>query len=1162
MKYTPEYSSRFRILKGEKISLVVSTLLVGSSLMANYIHIINDASSTSYDLLGTNLIDVDTDNYGGGIWAQTLTYSTLSNSGILTVDAIGDAVGYVSGIYAYDTRDNNIITNSGTITINNGQNSRNSAGLLIKGGWNGFDIGNTVIENELGASIIINDLDNPDQGTRQAGILISPVDSIYSSTITNAGSITIDSDRNEPGTATSLYGIRLMYTPNGVLDTTITNSGSIDITSQADGGGHMSYGISSHSLDSGSSILNSGSIDLTNNTDGSSSGIYVYYMKNDANIENSSTGTITVTTNTVGAIAEGICAEYMIDTSSFTNSGTITVTNNGASYTYENNGYYYTRSAVASGMRAYSTFQDSQMTNAGSISVIANGSSALAYGMRVGHVDSYNDEYGYMKNYSSLTNSGTITVTTTGDGEYYYANTRASGMSAAHMYDNSSITNSGTITVETSGDLSLAEGIHVSVMDAYSTITNTTTNGTTDGLICVSSSGAYSDTAGIAVGKMYNESTITNSGAIAVRSTGDYSFATGIYIREGLYEDALIENSGVISVAETGYHDLRITYATGIMVESMDETATISNTGTINATSTYGAGSGIVVRSAADGALITNTGTIKATIDGSIDGNGDLIHGVLHHNAFSINDVDGSGLSVDNNYIDADHYGKLYGNIRAFGTVNNAGLISLPHDAVNAFIGTLNNASTGILEIGVEHDGTDLTHSKLYVNNATFAEGSTISVNVTNATKDSGNERLIAGQTLEDVVFADDTLSVGATLNITDNSTLFDFTYVINGLGNVAGDSTIDLVAASAQSYQERAAAGGGNTGTQSAAAAAEEAGIDFVGIIDGDDIGFAQAVQSTMPVATTAAVTANTQIMNGIQGIVEMRQISVLEGMNSGDLSMADKNLWVKLYGSKGTQDNKDGLNGFDVKSFGLGIGADAEIAPKQRVGLALFYTDAKVDVNNMNQNTDTKVYTVLGYGNVPLNSNTDFLYQAGYTWQKNDSNRVDFFNDRYTADYTAKTASLDLKLMQTYQANNQLTLRPLVETTYRHYTNPDYTENGIGTAGPLSVDEFTSTQLIIGGGLIAEYKTGKNDKLIADIGLGYDLHHDKQTITAEYGSNLGVKFSTNGIDNGGLQYDIGLGYETANILGGELNFMYNYQGQGSSFDNHVLAAKYVWKF
>ncbi len=121
-------------------------------------------------------------------------------------------------------------------------------------------------------------------------------------------------------------------------------------------------------------------------------------------------------------------------------------------------------------------------------------------------------------------------------------------------------------------------------------------------------------------------------------------------------------------------------------------------------------------------------------------------------------------------------------------------------------------------------------------------------------------------------------------------------------------------------------------------------------------------------------------------------------------------------------------------------------------------------------------------------------------------------------------------------------------------------YNENGTGTAGALPTEKFTSTQMIASAGAIADYKLNKESQLVASLRVGYDFHHDQQAVTSSYEG--GFNFVTEGIDNGGWQYDIGMGYETANILGGDINFMYNYQGQGSSFDNHVLSAKYVYKF
>lgn len=749
------------------------------------------------------------------------------------------------------------------------------------------------------------------------------------------------------------------------------------------------------------------------------------------------------------------------------------------------------------------------------------------------------------------------------------------------------IKNAGTIDLQTSNEeFPGVAGIYSDYMGNSAKIENTSTgiinlksNATTfpanmfgmyggmagastiqnDGKISIEGIGAYEGEASVVgiAAFMEVDPELTGVGTQSVVNNGDITIKSSNYIGEGAMAmgalgiqamiapevtGATITNNGNITLTGHGFLG-------GIMVVNDTDNATVTNgvNGKIYVNSEM-TGPGQLLGIASMNAPIVNDGIIEATIGGTLNSTtGKIDNGLLDASAASIG-TQSVSATVTNSAT-----GQLNGNLDVTGALNNAGIVRLPHNA-QAAVGTFTN--TGTLEIGVLTDGDieeGTVYSQLMATNATFSAGSKINVNVLST---STSEELLIGDILEDVVLVDgegSSLTVDG-LTITDNSSKLNFERVIND------DTSIDLLVLQGQSYQERSALGGANAGTQSAAAALEAKGIDFVGIVDGDDVGFANAVTSTTPVTTMAANTANTQIMNGLQGIVEMRQNNVMSGMNSGDMTMVEKNLWAKVYGSMGQQDDKNGMNGFDVNSYGIGIGADAEVAAKQRIGAALFYTRAQVDVNNMNQNTDLDVYTAMVYGNVKIAQNTDFLYQAGYTWQKTASERVDFFADRYTADFTSKVASLDLKLMQTYKMDNALTLRPLVETTYRHFTNPSYNENGTGTAGALSTEKFTSTQMIASAGAIAEYKTTKDSQIIANLHVGYDFHHDEQAVTSSYAG--GYSFTTDGIDNGGWQYDIGMGYETANILGGEINFMYNYQGQGSSFDNHVLSAKYVYKF
>lgn len=795
--------------------------------------------------------------------------------------------------------------------------------------------------------------------------------------------------------------------------------------------------------------------------------------------------------------AQGISISSMNDSSNISNSGTISATAGNWGYAY--------------GLYIGNMGDSSLITNSGTISATV-GYNGTAKGIYIGNLASY------------ITNNGTVRAMATG------INSNAYGITIGYMNDPSHIINSGTISA-TAGYNGNAGGISTGSLQGSAYISNES------GGIISAEAGDQGNATGISTGNLYATSHIINSGTISA-TAGNNGTAKGI-------ESGYLHDTSYIKNSTSGILTISGTDAYGIKTNTLGAYATISNEGTITV---EGANSaiGIMIDNSNTGSAITNSGTITATINSQADEAG-----------FSL--ATSGDVSVHNTSI-----GNLNGNLNVNGTLTNDGTIRLPYNATNAFV--TNFVNNGTLQIGMLTNGTlgGTTHSTLNADDATFNNGSTINVNVLAA---STHTNLLAGQTIVDVVTANNSLTINGTLSVTDNSALLNFEYVQDV-------NTIDLNVVQGRTILDSAIAGGGNSNTQLVALALQaiqDAGTypamdNYFAAINAltSDVEVAHAIESTTPAATNASSSATTQIMNGVQGMVEMRQNSMMGsgGMNSGDMNLVDKNLWIKLFGSRGSQDKKDGINGFDLKSHGFGIGADAEISPKQRIGAALFYTDASVDVNNIPQTSDLKVYTALVYGNVPLNTNTDFLYQAGYSWQKTETDRTILPTyDHAKADYTSRTASLNLKVMQSYSLRNDLVVHPLVETTYRHYTNPSYSESGAGALN-LQVDNFTSTQLVTGGGAIFDYKLDKDSKLSTDLRVGYDWHHNAQTVTSSFQGAAGVDFTTSGIDNGGWQYDIGLGYETAKILDGELEFMYNYHAQGSSFKNNVLSAKYTYKF
>lgn len=614
---------------------------------------------------------------------------------------------------------------------------------------------------------------------------------------------------------------------------------------------------------------------------------------------------------------------------------------------------------------------------------------------------------------------------------------------------------------------------------------------------------------------------------------------------------------------------------------------TINNYGNI-ATTTYSSNATMQFNNSNFNNTINNYGTISAADE--LDNNGNVnfsgfaienyLSGLTLNNYGTINgriySTNGGGTIINSE--NATINGRIY----TRGTLQNSGLVNLKPEVYNwgtvgysyqSDIASFTNNATGTLQINLDTDGSlSGTHyTNLSTTNATFASGSTIKVYVSDA---STNVGLLAGTTLTDVVLSNGTLTVDGTLHIDDNSALLNFEYIINGVGSAAGDNTIDLRAVKASTILDETQLGGGNSPAKNAARVLDTASDNgqmgsFITYLNnlGNSGEVAAAVASTTPAASVSSLDSAMQTLNTVGTIVNQRAVTragnrtMNRGGNSGDEMMTEKNLWVKPFFSTGKQDNKDGINGYDVKTRGIGMGADAEISAGNMAGLGLFYTKGDLDVNNMDQSSDMDAYTALVYGSTSLmEGKAEFLYQLGHTWQKTDSHRVDGTGNA-NADFTTKVAFLDLKLQRDYEIDKSLIVTPVLSTTYRHIDMPAYTESGTSSALG-SIEASTSTQLIAMAGATVQKYLDNSSKVIAEFNLGYDFHHDKESVTASYVGAPGVSYQYEGIDNGGVVYNAGLGYETAVAGNQSVNFMYNLEGEGSSFQNHMFSMNYNIKF
>jgi len=1019
--------------------------------------------------------------------------------------------------------------------------------------------------------------------------------------IVNDGNISITNENNSSGAEAA--GI---YTYNSVADSNITNSGNIATTADSNNSYSYADGIYTDGNVSNSSITNSGNITAnakSNSSEAYADGIYTYNSVADSNITNSGDITANAKSNDSWANAAGIITVDVAD-SNITNSGNITAN-------ADSNNYY----AYADGIDAYNSVADSNITNSGTITANAKSNSSEAYADGI-----YTD--GNVSN-SSIINSGNINLTAKSNSSD--ANTTAAGIDIGSNINNSNIINSGNISANADSNSTNAKtsayGIYSKGNVSDSNIVNSGAI-TADAL----NNGSDAQVDGILIDGNVTDSNIKNSGTITISADSNGSSAQaeafGIHALHSV-TDSNITNSGTITMnAKSNGSNSE---AFGVCADDINNSNIINN-GTINISadsngSNYDAVGGICALDI-NNANIANSGTITANIKSNGSNSYDIIGGIYTFNINNANiansgtitaNADSNGSRTDaygiytiiirdsnitnsgtitakiNNKFDKSGYaihvqigdvnstitntktGKLYGNIYINGDakVTNKGLIALPYNANDlnasahdnrAYIGG-NLTNTGTIQIGMLTDGniSNTQYSKLSVKGtATFNVGSVLDVNVLSA---STNSKLLIGETLTNVVSADTNLTVNS-LSVTDNSILLDFNYTKVG-------NNIDLGIVKGLSVLKATTQNGSNSNILSTAKALDNIinnGIpdsmdDFYTKLNtlSTDQAVAKAVDSTLSYAAVSNIDASNAIVDNVFGIVENQGFG---GLNSGDKLFSEKRVWIKPFGNFGKQEDRDNIHGFDFNSQGVGIGAQGAYSNNAYAGIGLFYNRANVNVNGADQSSDLNIYTALIYGQTPIaHGKVKLRYKASASWQDTNSNRyIALTNETAKASYTSNLYALDVKALKDFQMNNKLLLEPIIGATYKYIHTPSYKESGSSTN--LSVNSSNTKRLTTYLGTKAYYQLNETSTLNAKISLGYDVTHDDISTISAYSAAPNDKFTTNGIDNGRWSYLASIGYKKQITNQDDINFRYEYYGEGSSYHNNAVSFNYLHKF
>jgi outer membrane autotransporter protein len=689
---------------------------------------------------------------------------------------------------------------------------------------------------------------------------------------------------------------------------------------------------------------------------------------------------------------------------------------------------------------------------------------------------------------------------------------------------------------------------------------------------------------------MNENSSIVNNGTIEVSTITKTGEVVGIAHYGEMIDESKIVNSntGIINaISEYGKEGVGLlnedfAQSFGITVNSMRNKSSIVNEGTILVDSkniskeAKNYNFGIATDSMFDETFIINSGKVEVKINDKLDYRASSIFNYYSENSTIVNEKEGQ-LS-GNIVLLADKNTRDNGNI----TLNNKGSISLPYnankdaivlnddenrvDSMRPYIPNLVNSGT--IEIGAFKDSAgNIENTQILTRNATFEKGSKMQVAVM-----SGSEAFNLGDTLAAVVKSIDKLTVNELIlnqtKLVDNSATLDFEY------KIVDENQIDLFVSNVNKISDVIIDdkdNNQNTDNKIPIAIILDKYRDnptFGSIISKIDAmesasEISKAMDSIVPTISSSLLNTSSQITSSILNIVSNRLGNIKFGLNSGDEIISDDDrVWVKAFGSLGEQKDKDSIYGFDLKTYGVAIGYDKEYEYEQVIGLAAFYTNANVETNHVNHTNNIDAYSIVAYGsNLLIDNKTTIYYQASNTWQRNDSKREIFTGEIADSKFTSKALALDLKVGHEININENLSVEPKIGTTYKHFVNPSYKENGAGVLNVQS-NKFTSSEFIGNIGTDVEYKMTDNSKLIASVGAGYNFRKSNRNITSSFEGTSDVIFDTKGIDNGRWKYHAGIGYDLTFDNQSNFNVFYKYLGEGSKYSNNVVTLNYIYKF
>ena len=334
-----------------------------------------------------------------------------------------------------------------------------------------------------------------------------------------------------------------------------------------------------------------------------------------------------------------------------------------------------------------------------------------------------------------------------------------------------------------------------------------------------------------------------------------------------------------------------------------------------------------------------------------------------------------------------------------------------------------------------------------------------------------------------------------------------------------------------------------------------------FVGLA-GNDVAISNAASETLPLLTGGMKQSMNNTLHGVNRIIQSRQEGQ-HGRSSGDEFFGDKHAWFKPFGSWANQDDRKGVTGYDVNTYGMVFGADAEISDTNRLGVAFAYARSDVDSNSQvaRQSADIDSYQLVFYGSHSLNDTTDISFQADIGQHNTDGKRnISFSGVTANSSYTSWSGHLGAGLSHTYDLSEKTNLTPSIRADYTKVRDEGYSEQNAGVLN-LHVKSNITEELILGVDGKLTHAVTEKAQITGNLGVGYDVINEQASITSAFAGAPAATFVTKGLDPSPWVMRGGIGLVSQATETVEISARYDIEAR-KDFDNQTASVKVRWAF